>query len=89
MVYMHACVEIFNHKPFAFTDIPVTIENMSDFLARKVKTFFKQMDLNHDGYVSLKDFVDMAERHCDTEKADAVEREKTTGSLAKVSYLQR
>ena len=62
---------------------------MSECMARKVKTQFQQMDHNHYGYISLKDFVEMAERHCDTEKADAVEREKITGYFAKVSYFQK
>ena len=60
---------------------------MSEFVTRKVKTFFKHVDLNHDGYVSMKDFVAMAERHCDIEKATAAEREKVTGIFAKVSYF--
>ena len=62
---------------------------MSDFLTRKAKVHFKQLDQNNDGYVSMKDFVDMAERHCDTEKADAAERKKITGAFAKVSYFQQ
>src|SRR6218665_2639045 len=62
---------------------------MSEFLARKVKTYFRQIDLNNDGYISLKDFVGIAERHCDTEKADSVEREKITGYFIKVSYFQQ
>ena len=61
---------------------------MSGFFVRKVKTLFKQLDLDHDGYLSLKDYVAMAERHCDTEKANAVDREKVTGAFAKVSYFQ-
>jgi len=61
---------------------------MSEFFVRKVKTLFTQLDLNHDGYLSLKDFVSMAERHCDTEKANAVDREKVIGAFAKVSYFQ-
>ena len=60
---------------------------MSEFLVRKLKTYFKQMDLNHDGYVSLKDFKEMIERHCDNEKADATEREKTVACLVKVSHF--
>lgn len=62
---------------------------MSDFLARKLKTFFKQIDLNNDGYISLKDYLILAERHCDTEKADSVERKKMTDSFAKVSHFQQ
>lgn len=62
---------------------------MSDFLARKLKTFFKQIDLNQDGYVSLKDYLNIAEHHCDTEKADAIERKKMTDSFTKVSYFQQ
>jgi len=64
---------------------------MSEYLARKVRTQFQQMDVNDDGYISLKDFVEIAERHCDTEKADAVEREKVTDTFAKVglNYFQQ
>ena len=46
------------------------------------------LDVKHNGYISLKDFVYMAERQCDTEKVNAVEREKITGAFANVSYFQ-
>jgi len=62
---------------------------MSDILTRKTNAHFKHLDLNNDGYISLKDFVEMAERHCDTEKTDAAEREKVTGCFAKVSYFRQ
>jgi len=62
---------------------------MSEFLARKVRTYFKHLDLDQDGYISLRDFVAMVERHCDTEKADAAEREQVTGCFAKASYFQQ
>ena len=39
--------------------------------------------------ISLKELVEMAERHCDTEKADAVEREKITGTFAKVNCFRQ
>ena len=48
-------------------------------------------DLNQDGYVglSLKDYLNIAEHHCDTEKADAIERKKMTDSFTKVSYFKQ
>ena len=54
---------------------------MSEFFIRKLQTHFKHVDVNHDGYISMRDFVAMAERHCDAEKADAVEREKPEPAL--------
>jgi len=46
---------------------------MSDFFARKIKTYFKRHDLNND-VLSLKEFVEMADRQSYAAKADAVQR---------------
>lgn len=60
---------------------------MSEFLARKVKTYFKQFDVDHDGYVSLEDFTLLAERQCEAKKVDTAQREKLKACFVKVSYF--
>ncbi len=52
-----------------------------------MKTYFKQHDLNNDGYISLKDFVEMADRQSDAAKADVVQREELKRVFIKVSYF--
>lgn len=58
---------------------------MSEYLTRKVKTYFKHFDVDDDGYVSLKDFTLLAERQCDDEKVDTIQREKVKACFVRVS----
>jgi len=60
---------------------------MSEFLARKVKTYFKFIDVNHDGYISLQDFEELADRQSDATKANADEKENLKAAFVKVSYF--
>jgi len=60
---------------------------MADFFARKMKTYFNHHDLNNDGYLSLKEFVEMADRQSDAAKADDAQREELKGLFIKVGYM--
>lgn len=57
---------------------------MSEFFARKAKTYFKHIDVNNDGYISLNDFLEIGERNCEAEKVDADERDTTRASLTAI-----
>jgi Ca2+-binding EF-hand superfamily protein len=49
---------------------------MSDFWARKIRTYFAKMDTNNDGFISKKDVEDMADSLADAEKSSPEQRKQ-------------
>lgn len=44
---------------------------MSSFIERKLKTYFKRIDFDKDGAITVHDFESMADRFVESEKLDA------------------
>lgn len=58
---------------------------MSEFMARKVKTYFKHLDVDNDGFISLNSFLEIPGRHCDAQQASDAVRQELRACYAKVS----
>ena len=58
---------------------------MSEFWTRKMRTYFKRIDFDHDGVITKKDFEGMADRFIKTGKFDDKKAADLRGTLLAVS----
>lgn len=60
---------------------------MSEFWARKVRTYFSVIDTNSDGFISKKDAEGMVDKLADQEKISPEDREKARQIFVEVNWF--
>ena len=61
---------------------------MSDFWARKMKTYFRRIDFDNDGCVTRADFVAMGQMFAESGMLDQVKADRLKKALTDVSYVE-
>src|SRR6218665_1128947 len=62
---------------------------MSEFWARKIRTYFSKIDVNSDGFISKKDAVALADNLTDQAKSSLEQRAKTRNHNVEVNCFNR
>ena len=60
---------------------------MSEFWARKIRTYFSKIDVNSDGFISKKDAEAMADNLTDQAKSSPEQRAKTRNHYVEVTWF--
>jgi len=61
---------------------------MSDIWERKIRTFFRRVDLDKDGTLNLAEFVAMGEGIADREKLNPEQKERVRKAFGDVSSTE-